>query len=303
MTRKKPIDKNKVLFIICCCAVPVIHWLIFYVYANISSFTMAFTNKDNVFTPENFVRFWNELKGDGAADLRLSLRNTFITFAIQFFMFPVGVLVSYFIYKKVPGASLWRVLFFVPGIIFSVALAMIVTRMLGVQGFIAQGIQDLLRLDKTPELLADARFANKTVLLHYIWMTIPGDLIIWGGTFARIPTDVLEAGRIDGVSWWQEFTKIIVPLVWPTVALKMVLLFCGIFSATGSVFLLTKGQFGTNTFSNWMYLQLYDISGSPETSNAYNYMSAVGLVVSIIAITISLVVKKWTDKAFNDIEY
>lgn len=300
--RKKPIRKERLAFIICCCALPVINWLVFYVFTNMSSFVMAFTNKDGIVSFDNFIRFWEELNNP-ISDIRVAIKNTFLTFAILVATFPFKVLVSYFIYKKVPGAGIYRILFFLPSIIFGVALAMIFQKIIGVNGFIAQGIQEILHLEQTPELLADTRFANTTVLLHMIWLGFPGDLIIWGGTFARIPTDVLESGKIDGVNWWQEFTKITVPMVWPTVALQMVLLFCGIFGASGQVFLLTKGRFGTMTISAWMYLQLYNLSGNQYTSNAFNYMSAVGLVITVIAITISLVVRKWTDKAFDEVEF
>ena len=300
--KKKPINKCRLAFIICCCILPVLNWLVFYVFANLSSFVMAFTNKDGVISFDNFIRFWNEITSP-ISDLRIAFKNTMLTFAIMFITFPFKVLVSYFIYKKIPGAGLYRILFFLPSIIFSVALSMIFSKMVGVNGFIAQGVQDMLGLAQTPELLADSRFANITVLLHMMWLSFPGDLIIWGGTFARIPTDVLESGQMDGVNWWQEFTKIIVPMVWPTVALQMVLLFCGIFGASGAVFLLTQGKYGTMTISAWMYLQLYNLSGNQYTSNAYNYMSAVGLAITVVAIAISLVVRKWTDKAFNEVEF
>ncbi len=300
--RKKPINKRRVLFIICCCAIPVINWLIFYVFANLSSFVMAFTNKSGEVSFDNFIRFWDELLNP-VSDIRIAFKNTFLTFAVILVSFPFKVLVSYFIYKKVPLAGVYRILFFLPSIIFSVALAMIFQRMIGVNGFIAKWVQDWLSLTTPPELLADSRFANIVVILHMLWLGFPGDLIIWGGTFARIPTDVLESAQIDGVNWWKEFTQITVPLVWPTVALQMVLMFCGIFGASGAVFLLTKGQYGTMTLSAWMYLQLLNQSGNQYTSNAYNYMSAVGLVITVIAIAISLGIRKWTDKAFDEVEF
>ncbi|MBQ2986250.1 MAG: sugar ABC transporter permease [Tyzzerella sp.] len=263
---------------------------------------MAFTDKDGALSFENFVRFWEELNNP-VSDIRIAFRNTFLTFGIIVVTFPLKVLVSYFIYKKVPLAGVYRILFFLPSIIFSVALAMIFQKMISVNGFIAQWVQDWLNLSQPPELLADSRFANTVVILHMLWLTFPGDLIIWGGTFTRIPNDVLESAQIDGVNWWKEFTMITVPMVWPTVALQMVLMFCGIFGASGAVFLLTKGMYGTMTISAWMYLQLYNLTGSPHTSNAYNYMSAVGLIITVIAIGISLGIRKWTDKAFEEVEF
>lgn len=299
--RKKTINWCRTLFILCCVALPVADFLIFYVYQNASAFTMAFTTKDGGFTFEHFVRFWLELK-DPMSDLRIAFKNTFLSFGIMMLMFPFRVLVSYFIYKKIPGANIYRILFFIPSIIFSVAFAMILTRMLGVEGFIAQWVQELLHLDSVPELLADSRFANKVVLLHMVWLAFPGDLIVWGGTFSRIPDDVLESARLDGVTWWQEFTKIIVPLIWPTFSLQFILSFCGIFGAGGQVFLLTKGNYGTMTIDAWTYLQVYNVGGK-DTSNALYYMSAVGLVLTVIAITWSLLLRRWTDKMFDDVEF
>jgi ABC-type sugar transport system permease subunit len=261
---------------------------------------MAFTDRSGTFTWNNFSRLWEELQNPNG-ELRLALRNTLLTFAISICQFPFQVLVSYFLYKKIPGHKVYRVLFFLPGMIIGVASTMILERLLGVNGFIAKGVQEALNLEYAPELLADERFANITVLLHMVWIRFAGALIIWGGTFARIPPEVLEAGRIDGVNWWQEFTKITVPLIWPTVALQMILQICGIFSASGSVFLLTKGQFGTMTLSCWMYLQVYGVSAG--YSNSLNYMAAVGVVMSVIAVILSRVVRNMTDKAFSNVEF
>ena len=296
--------KGRVAFILFCVAIPVLNWLIFYVFANISSFVMAFTNKDGIFSLDNFVRFFNEFKDPvSGTELALAFKNTFITFGVILISYPFKVLVSYFIYKKVPFAGFYRIVFFIPMVIFNVALALIVQRILGIDGIIAQTVGKIEGLDYVPELLADERYANATVILHMLWLGFPGDLIIWGGTFARIPVELLESGRVDGVTWWSEFTRIIVPLVWPTVALQMVLMFCQIFSSSGAVFLLTGGAHGTQTFNSWMYNQMYHITGKAHTSNAFNYMSAVGMCITILAVTISLVVRKFTDKAFNDVDF
>ena len=301
-TKKKPIKKELVAFIIFACAMPVIHWLIFYVFANGSAILMAFTNNKGEFSFDNFIRFFSEMK-KSTSELRVAFRNTFLTFVIIVVSYPFKVLVSYFIYKKVPGAAIYRVLFFLPSIIFSVCTAWVFKQLLGVNGFIAEWVQEWLGLASTPELMADSRFANIIVILHMLWLGFPGDLIIWGGTFARIPTDVLEAGRMDGVSWWQEFTHITIPLVWPTLALQMILMLCGVFGSGGAVFLLTGGGFNTQTFSNWMYQQTLDNSGNMYTTHVYNYMSAVGLMITVVAVGISLFVRRFTDKAFNDVDF
>lgn len=299
---KKRKELKRALFIASFVAIPIIQWLIFYVYANMSSFAMAFTNSAGELSVDNFTRLFRELTTEGSTMLT-ALKNTVLTFLLLVAAYPFQVLVSYFIYKKIPGANVYRILFFLPSILFSVCVSMVFSRIVGVNGFIAKGVGEALELGYVPELLASERFANIVVLFHMLWLRFPGDLIILGGTFARIPDDVLEAGRIDGTNWWKEFTQIIVPMIWPTVALQIVLLFCGIFSASGQVFLLTRGEYGTMTLSAWMYITLLDGSGAGYRSNVYNYLSAVGLIMTIIAIGISLTVRRYTERRFSDVEF
>ena len=301
-SKKKKVSKTRVLFILCFTLLPVVQWLLFYVYTNFSSIILAFTGSGGEFTFGNFARFFRELALE-TSDIRIAFKNTFITFAILMVTFPLKVLVSYFIYKKVPGYGFYRIVFFLPTVLFSVCTAMVFTRIVGVNGAIAKAVGEWLNLGGAPELLGDSRFANIVVLLNMIWLQFPGDLIIWSGTFARIPEDVLESGRIDGTTWWTEFTKIIVPLIWPTMSLKMVLLFCTIFSASGQVFLLTGGEFGTMTLQAWQYIKLLEHSGAYYSSYGYNYLSAVGLMLTIVAVAISLVVRHITDKYYQDVEY
>ncbi len=295
-------NKWRIPFLMFCIIPPLIQFVIFYVYTNLSSILMAFTDRHGVIGMENFIRFFDEFSST-TSDIRIAFRNTFLTFGLIIITYPLKVLVSYFIYKKVPFYGFYRIVFFLPSIIFSVALNIIFTHIIGPEGALAQWIGDAMDLEYAPELLSDSRFANTVILSQLMWLSIPGDIIIWGGTFARIPTEVLESGYIDGTNWWTEFTRIIVPLVWPTVSLQIIMNFCSIFSATGNVFLLTKGDYGTMTLSAWMYRYLMDHAGARYSSNAYNYLAAVGLLLTIVAILIATLVRKIMDKHFQEVEF
>ena len=96
---RKKRDITTTLFILSCTIIPVVQWLIFYVYCNASSFFMAFTNKDGMLSVANFLRIFDEFQL-ATSDVRIALRNTLITFVIVFVSYPFQVLVSYFLYKK-----------------------------------------------------------------------------------------------------------------------------------------------------------------------------------------------------------
>lgn len=289
-------------FIASTLAIPIVSFLVFYIVPNVSAFTMAFQNYRGEWTLDNFRRMFGIFSGSGA-DLRLALRNTLITFGIGVVSYPFKVLVSYFIYKKIPFFRFYRIVFFIPVVIFSVAFSLVLLQMFAPNGFIAQWVGQAAGLEYAPELLADSRYANWVVLLELVWVGFPGELIIWSGTFTRIPEDVLESGKIDGTTWWSEFTRIIVPMVGPTVGLQMTLMFCGMLSASGEVFLLTGGEHGTITLSSWLYLQVYNNSGSLSSSNALYYMSAVGLSMTVVSIIIARTVRYIADRTFEEVEY
>lgn len=301
-TRKKKMPFGTKFFIFCGIFFPVVNFIMFYIVPNGSSFLMAFHDKNGQWGFENFIRFFQSL-GTKDSEFQIALYNTLITFVIGTIAYPFQTMVSYFIYRKIPFAGFYRIIFFLPGIIVGTVVAMVTQYMLAPNGFLAEWIGELCGLDYAPELLADSRFARNILWIHMLWLSFPGSLIIWLGNFAKIPTELLESGRLDGTNWFTEFTKVIVPMVWPTFALQLTMRFCGILSASTSAFLLTRGDYGTMTLGTWLTLQLYNFSGNAYTSNVYNYMSAVGLVMTVISVLIGQTVRKICDKAYTEVEY
>mgnify|MGYP004641055113 CR=1 FL=1 len=302
-TGKKKFNFVRTAFILSAVALPVINVLIFYFYVNLQSFTMGFQHKEAsgviVFTLENFSQFFESL-GKSSSELSIAFKNTFLSWLVSVWNTILGFLASYFLYKKIPGHKFFRYIFLIPGVLAATITTAVYKELIGINGPVMQLIQKIDDIPVKLDLLNEPDYANKMVFLQMFIGGVATNLVMWGGTFARIPESVLEAAKLDGCSWHKEVTHIIVPLVWPMVALFIVLSVCGIFGAGGNVFLLTKGLNGTQTFANWMYMQVYN---NPNDFNSLAYMSAVGMCVSIVAIVISFVVRRFADAAFADLQY
>ena len=304
MLGKKPISWLRVIFIISFIIIPTVHFLITYVYVNIDSILMSFqlTKGDETYwTFENFIRFYQQLAIDNS-EMRIAFKNTFLTFLINEIMFVVSFFVSYFLYKKVPGYAFFRICFFLPGLIAGTVVTNVYLKFIGPDGPIAPLIQKLYGLDYVPTLISESQFANKAILWQVVWLGFPSNMILFGGAFSRIPNTVLESAELDGVNWYQEAFRIIIPMVWPTVSMLMMMSIANVFAASGSVFLMTQGKLGTQTISCWMYLQIYNSPGV-EYSNAYNYMSAIGLNLTVISVALALGIRKFSNKFFKDVQY
>ncbi len=298
---KRKRAKSEIALILVTVSLPIFAFVMWYLVPNASGFFLSVLDKEGNLTLDNFKRVFQTLSNMNS-DLAIGFKNTFLCFALGAFLHPFRIMVSFFLYKKIPGHGLWRILFLVPGLIMGVAMSRVQQQLLMPNGFIAEWVGKWAGLDFTPELLADSRFANATLYALVIWLGFPGDIIIWGGTFARIPEELLEAGRMDGTNWFTEFTKIVVPLVWPTFCLTLILMSCSIFSSGTNAFLLTKGEYGTMTFPCWMQLQML-AGAADQHSGALNFMSAVGVCVTAIAVPLSLIVRKYAGKAFQEVEF
>ena len=307
LTSKKPkMSLKRVLFIISFIFVPTVNFLVFYVYVNFDGILMAFYRLDfdgnKIWGLQNFTMFFDELKAGGT--IYLAFINTFKTFAINLVIFPWGIVVAYFLYKKIFGYKTFRVLFFLPSIINGIITVIVYKNLISVDGPIAKLVQKMFSLAEVPDVLDDIRFANAFIWLHMLWLAFPGDMIIWGGAFARIPDSVIESARLDGANWLTELVKIILPMIWPTFALKFIMLVSAVFSSSGAVFLLTGGGAGTMTFSAWQYIQIRGNGHTPPpTSAVYNYVSAIGILVTIAAMLIVIVCRYIENKFFKDVDY
>ena len=94
--------RKEAIFLFCMLALPVIQWLVFWLYVNFSSIMLAFKDqRTGDFTFTNFINFWDSLTSP-LGEINLALRNTLIYFCTSLFVImPTALLISYFLYKRV----------------------------------------------------------------------------------------------------------------------------------------------------------------------------------------------------------
>lgn len=290
---KTALKKN--LFVLRMLAIALINIAVFYFYVNFKSILMAFQiDGEQGLTLHHFVTFAKELTRADSTIFR-ALLNTLIFFINSaFVIFPLSLIISYFIYKRIWGYKIFRVVFFIPGIISSVVLVMVYKNFIvpiGPLGSIlkAFGIE-------CPHWFADSRYAKWAIVIYCIWTGLGSNMILFGGAMARIPEEIIESAYLDGIGFFREMFRIIIPLIWPTISTLLVFTVVGMFTASGPILLFTQGESDTYTISFWIFQQM-------ERGYDPNYPSAVGLFFTMIGTPIVLVVKHFLEKVGSDVEY
>jgi ABC-type sugar transport system permease subunit len=133
------------------------------------------------------------------------------------------------------------------------------------------------------------------LLIYSFWASFGSGIILYVATFSRIPQTLVEAGRLDGMSFWGEIIHVVFPLTWPLFSTQLLLQFCGFLNASGPILLFTKGKFGTYTLSYWIFEQTQ--GGIGLTKGA-----ALGLVMTLVSLPVVLIFKSLAEKV-EPIEY
>ncbi|MDR1093769.1 MAG: sugar ABC transporter permease [Clostridiales bacterium] len=294
---------KKYLFLLSIVGLQLVSFAVFYVAVNINSILMAFQYFDTKGTMswslQHFATFFKKLQQE--PNILLSLRNTVLFFLFGLFMLPVAFTTSYFMYKKIWGYKLFRVVFFFPSVISPVVWSQIYTNIVGVNGPVAAIMQRVSGTAYPPVLLGDTRYAIVFVVLYSFWMGFAGNFVLFSGSLVRIPDSVIEAGKIDGLKWLGELTRVIIPLVWPMLSTMITLSLVRLFTSSGNILLLTNGEWGTNTISFMIFQNVYN-NGAPEQSGTFGYASAVGLIFTVLTLPLLFIATKLMNRV-EDVQY
>jgi multiple sugar transport system permease protein len=98
-----------------------------------------------------------------------------------------------------------------------------------------------------PIWLGDPKLALVACILVNVWRTFPFSAIVLLAGFTSVPSEVLDAAKVDGCNFFQRFRHIVVPMIAPILLIGF--LFDTVFTLSdlSVVYLLTQGGPGNAT--------------------------------------------------------
>lgn len=302
----KTFRKGSVIFIISMLIISIVWFIVFYLIVNINSIIMAFrtiTGIDDygritmVWSLENFALVFHDLGVQGS-ELQVAMINSLKYSGLNIlFITPLTYFFSYFLYKKILFHKFFRVLFYLPSIISAVTMVIIFKNLIGFGGPIYELAEALGT--NLPPLLTSARYATSTIMVYCVWVGFGVNLILYQGAMGRIPEEVIDAGRIDGVSWWRELFCIITPMVWSTISMTLILAVTGLFTVNVPILIFgTGGAYDTWTIAFYIFARVQS-----QSSGALNYPAAIGVFFTIISLPIVFGFRWIMNKVDPKVEY
>lgn len=317
--RRKKVKKNavksrkriEVIFCISIITFPIIQWLIIDVGLNVSNLAMPFKyynyeKKAFEFLPINdmFRNFRNVLTDifSGANGIPIMFRNSIIVYLMGLIILtPCGWFLAYLFAKRLPGTGFMHVIFSLPsaisGLVILLAVRILLERTLPAWMDTIFGISDF------PNLLGEKKYMFPTILVYMAWSSLGGANILTVSQMSRVPKDMFEYGRLEGISMWQEFKYLMLPNIWGLISVNSMGFLIGWLSATTPAYEL-YGEYADISVQTINYYMFVMVTGSSKASPVYyGYTTAYSLLVSLITIPSMLFGRKILTKVDPGAEY
>ncbi len=299
--------RSRKIFIALMLAYPILHFLVFWLYININTFVISFerfsyTSGKNVFVGfMNYEEFFRNLSLPSSATLRHAIVNSILYLPFNnFILLPLSVICAYFLFKGVFGHRVFRVVFFFPSIISIVVLTMSFSFMFNTQfGPIVKILQNIGLGALVPPngFFGTPGLTQGMVFLYCLWAGIGYNVVLLTGAITRIPEEVLEAGKLDGIPMRKELFMVVVPLIFPTISTLFITGSMVVFTLFLQPMLLANGGPNGTTYTIAYYIV------DMVNNNRLEEAAAAGIIFSIIGIPIVQLIKWGMEKITPQVDF
>ena len=132
--------------------------------------------------------------------------------------------------RKIKGTNLFRTIFFMPNLIGGIVL-----------GYTWQQMINAVLYQYGTTIVSNAKFGFIGLVLLMNWQMVGYMMIIYIAGLQNIPTDLIEAARIDGATGWQTLIKVKLPMVMSSITICMFLTLSNSFKLFDQNKALTNG--------------------------------------------------------------
>ena len=263
---------------------PALFFFLFIIGASfVSGVQLSFTDWNGLADSYRFIGLENFIGAFRDMEFIISLGKTFTyVFFVVILTNIIAFGIAFGLTRGLRMQGVYRVGFFTPNLIGGVVLGLIwrfvfSTALPGSGEFFHIGFLE-------HNLLSKPNTAFASLILVSVWQMAGYLMLIYMAGIVGLPKDVLEAGKLDGATGFDELKSIILPLIMPSITI------CGFMSIKNAFMTydinmsLTNG--GPYASTKLVAMQVYERA---FTSQQYGVGQAEALILFVIVATITLI--------------
>lgn len=215
-----------------------------------------------------------------------SFKNTMAMFILAFvLLLTLSFLIALLLNNKLKAVDFSKALIFSPAIIAPIIVGIIWVYILDPNIGIINNVLDAIGAGVLKhKWIGGEKLSPYSIGIIYFWQQLGYLVTIFIAGLKMIPTDVLEAVKIDGANSIQEIFYVIIPMMRTTISTVAVLIITGVFKIFEIVQQTTGG--GPNHLSETLVTYSYSQTFS---SSDYGYGMSLATVTFLISLVITAV--------------
>jgi multiple sugar transport system permease protein len=191
--------------------------------------------------PPRFGGLFNyeELLLDGRFLNAVQVSFTFVVLAVAV-QFLVGFLLAFVFSTPLRGLATLRKASLLPVMVMPLVVGLVWFYIFNENFGVANWFAAVSGLGRLP-FLTDSQLAMVSIVIADTWQWTPFVMLVLFAALQSQPEYVYEAARMDGLSEWQIFWRVTLPLLMPAIWVVLILRFVDAFRMLELVFMMTKG--------------------------------------------------------------
>ena len=284
-------NKRRAGFSLLMLAIPIAHFLVFYLYINLSSFALAF-QKYEIIDGVGMVTSFAKLENFKLALGQLfsvsgwsMIKNSLIFEAINlFFVTPLTLIFSFYIYKKCFMSNFFKVMLFMPYILSEIIVATLYRCIMN--DVIPEIMLEWFGKKNFPTLLTNQDTKMFVAIIFNVIMRFGINSLIYSSSMEDVNVSMTEAAQLDGANVFQEFIYVTIPTIFPTIVTLFIVALAAVFTDQFRMFsLYNYNEVGTlENIGHFLFMEASRVgktkgAGQSFTDNTYGSLSAMGLLL------------------------
>ena len=164
---------------------------------------------------------------------------SFVTLAVAV-EFILGFLLAFVFHARLRGLATLRKISMLPVMVMPLVVGLVWFYMFNENFGVVNWVVTLFGSPRLPFLTHDT-LALWSLVIADVWQWTPFVMLVLFAALQSLPEYVYEAARMDGLSGWQIFWRITLPLLRPAIWVVLILRIVDAFRMVELVFMMTKG--------------------------------------------------------------
>ncbi|CAH8771881.1 sugar ABC transporter permease [Paenibacillus dendritiformis] len=175
----------------------------------------------------------------------------------------------------------YRTVFFFPVVISGTAISLLFVLFYNYNFGLLNNLLANFGIEKI--LWLDENNALKAVAIPTVWHYIGFYFVLFLTAMSKIPSDYYEAAKLEGISGIRKTTMLTIPLIMSDIKVVITLAITGTLKVFEFVWVITKGQNGTEVLGTYMYKKAMVDQNFGYGSTIAIYMVVFGVLLALIA--------------------